>query len=137
MQRAFKYRGKLDKLAWEQGDAKVNYIFLGDMEIMGMNHPFDRGINAETELRKWDEEECKNYNMRRLAKSHELTYKSCNGKQEGNYDHVYAAEHLEFTKFGTAEVDVRGWISESEDKQKEWRDKYSPHSLLYFEVHRA
>ena len=137
MQRAFKYRGKLDKLAWEQGDAKVNYIFLGDMEIMGMNHPFDRGINAETELRKWDEEECKNYNMRRLAKSHELTYKSCNGKQEGNYDHVYAAEHLEFTKFGTAEVDVRGWISESEDKQKEWREKYSPHSLMYFEVHRA
>jgi len=137
MQRAFKYRSKLDKLAWEQGDAKVNYIFLGDMEIMGMNHPFDKGIDAKTELRKWDEEECRKYNMRRLRKSHDLTYRSCDGKQEGDYDHVYVAEHLKFTKFGDSEVDVRGWNLEPENIQKEWREKYSPHSLLYFEVHRV
>ncbi len=137
MQRAFKYRGRLDKLAWEQGDAKVNYIFLGDLEIMGMDHPYDKGIDAETELRKWDDEECKKYNMRRLMKSQGLTYKSCDGSLEGDYDHVYAAEHLKFTKFGDTEVDVRGWITEPEDKQKEWREKYSPHSLLYFEVHKV
>jgi hypothetical protein len=137
MQRAFKYRSKLDKLAWEQGDAKVNYIFLGDMEIMGMNHPFDRGIDAETELRKWDEEECKMYNMRRLLKSHDLTYLSCDGEEQGDYDHVYVAEHLKFTKFDNSEVDVRGWNLEPPDKQKEWREKFSPHSLLYFEVHKV
>jgi hypothetical protein len=137
MQRAFKYRSKLDKLAWEQGDAKVNYIFLGDMEIMGMEHPFDKSIDAATELRKWDDEECKKYNMRRLMKSHELTFKSCDGIQKGDYDHVYAAEHLKFTKYGKSEVDVRGWISEPEAKQKEWREMYSPHSLLYFEVHKV
>ena len=137
MQRAFKYRSRLDKLAWEQGDAKVNYIFLGDLEIMGMDHPYDKSIDAETELRKWDDEECKKYNMRRLMKSQGLTYMSCDGSQEGDYDHVYAAEHLKFTKFGDSEVDVRGWITEPEDKQKEWREKYSPHSLLYFEVHKA
>jgi hypothetical protein len=135
MQRAFKYRSKLDRLAWEQGDAKVNYIFLGDMEIMGMNHPFDKSIDAETELKKWDEEECKKYNMRRLLKSHDLTYRSCDGEQEGDYDHVFVAEHLSFTKFRDSEVDVRGWNLEPEDKQKDWREKYSPHSLLYFEVH--
>ncbi|MFW9975917.1 MAG: hypothetical protein ACFFDQ_11650, partial [Candidatus Thorarchaeota archaeon] len=112
MLRAFKYRGRLDKLAWEQGDAKVNYIFLGDLQTMGMNHPYGRSIDAEIELQKWDDEECKKYNMRRLEKSHPLTYKSCNGTQEGDYDHVYVAEHLNFTKFRDAEVDVRGWITE-------------------------
>jgi hypothetical protein len=137
MQRAFKYRSRLDKLAWEQGDAKVNYIFLGDMEIMGMNHPFGKSIDAETELKKWDDEECKKYNMRRLMKTHGLTFRACNGSYEGDYDQVYVAEHLKFTKFGDADVDVRGWITEPEDKQKEWREKYSPHSLLYFEVHKA
>lgn len=137
MLRAFKYRGRLDKLAWEQGDAKVNYIFLGDLETMGMKHPYERDIDAETELRKWDDEECKKYNMRRLKKSHHLTYRSCDGKQEGDFDHVYVAEHLNFTKFGNAEVDVRGWITEPEGVQKEWREKYSPHSLLYFEVHKV
>lgn len=137
MQRAFKYRGRLDKLAWEQGDVKVNYIFLGDLNIMGMDHPFDKSIDARTELRKWDDEECKKFNMRRLMKSYELTYKSCDGSVVGDYDHVYAAEHLKFTKFDDSEVDVRGWVSEPEDKQKEWREKYSVHSLMYFEVHKA
>jgi len=132
--RAFKYREKLDKLAWEQGDAKVNYIFLGDFEIMGMDQTYETGIDPETELRKWDEVECKKYNMRRLKKSHDLTYMSCDGNGQGDYDHVYAAEHLTFTKFGDFEVGVRGWVSEPEDKQKEWREKYSVHSLLYFEV---
>jgi exonuclease III len=136
MQRAFKYRSRLDKLAWEQGDAKVNYIFLGDMEIMGMNHPFGKSIDAETELKKWDEEECKKYNMRRLMKTHSPTFRACDGSYEGDYDQVYVAEHLKFAKSGEAEVDVRGWITEPEDKQKEWREKYSPHSLLYFEVHK-
>ncbi len=134
MQRAFKYRSRLDKLAWEQGDAKVNYIFLGDLEIMGMNHPYGKGIDPETELKKWDEEECKKYNMRRLTKSHNLTYMSCNGSHKGDYDQVYAAEHLRFTKFNDYEVDVRGWVREPEEKQKEWREKFSVHALLYFEV---
>jgi len=137
MQRAFKYRERLDKLAWEIGDPKVNYIFLGDLETMGMNHPYGKSVDAYTEIRKWDDEECKKYNMRRLLKSHDITYRSCNGTEEGNYDHVYVAEHLKFTKFNDAEVDVRGWITEPEEKQTEWREKYSPHSLLYFEVHRA
>jgi hypothetical protein len=134
MQRAFKYRGKLDKLAWDQGDAKVNYIFLGDFEVMGMNYPFDKNIDAETELRKWDDDECEKYNMRRLMKTHKPTYRSCDDSIEGDYDQVYAAEHLKFTKFKDAEIDVRGWNSEFPEKQKEWREKYSPHSLLYFEV---
>ena len=134
MQRAFKYRERLDKLAWEKGDAKVNYIFLGDLEIMGMKHPYEKGIDPETELRKWDDEDCHKYNMRRLTKNHDLTYMSCDGSQKGDYDQVYAAEHLKFTKFGDSEVDVRGWVTEPEDKQKEWREKYSVHSLLYFEI---
>jgi hypothetical protein len=134
MQRAFKYREKLNKLAWEMGDAKVNYIFLGDLETMGMEHSYGKDIDAETEVRKWDEDECKKYNMKRLKKTHDLTYMSCDGTEQGDYDHVYAAEHLDFTKFGESEVDVRGWVSEPPEKQKEWREKYSVHSLLYFEV---
>lgn len=134
MLRAFKYREKLDKLAWDQGDAKVNYIFLGDLEVMGMNYLFDKSIDSETELRKWDDEECKKYNMRRLGKTYTPTYRSCDGSIEGDYDQVYAAEHLKFTNFNDAEIDVRGWITEPLEKQKEWREKYSPHSLLYFEV---
>ena len=102
-----------------------------------MKHPIGTGIDTETELRKWDEEECKKFNMRRFLKSRNLTYRSCDGKQEDDYDHVFVAEHLKLTKFRDSEVDARDWNSEPEEKQKEWWEKYSPHSLLYFEVHKV
>ncbi|MGQ4911102.1 MAG: hypothetical protein ACP6KW_02950 [Candidatus Thorarchaeota archaeon] len=134
IQRAFKYRGRLDKLAWEKGEAKVNYIFLGNFQIMGMEPLYNNGLDPEAELQKWDKVDCKKYNMRRLSKTHNLTFMSCDGSTRGDYDQVYAAEHLHFRKFGESEVDVRGWVTEPEDRQKEWCEEYSPHALLYFEV---
>lgn len=45
------------------------------------------------------------------------------------------AEHIEFTNFGTSEVDVRGWPKlETEAEQTEWIQTHSDHGLLYLEV---
>ncbi|MFX1369650.1 MAG: endonuclease/exonuclease/phosphatase family protein [Promethearchaeota archaeon] len=137
LERAFKFRKALEKLAWEVGDPKANYIFLGNLNIMGMKYPFSKGIEPSMEIQKWDEEATKNYNMRRLTKTHNVTFVSPDGSFEGDLDHVYAADHLSFKKFDGAEIDVRGWVAEPKEKQKGWRDRFSDHALLYFEVEKV
>lgn len=50
--RAIRFRRILDEEAG--GKFKSNYIFLGDLNIMGMEYPYDRDITADTELRRTD-----------------------------------------------------------------------------------
>lgn len=142
LERAFEFRRTLDKS--EGGDGKARYLFLGDLNTMGMTYPFDRSIKAEIELQKWDRYAARaKIAMRRLAKSHDATW--FNGSKSSlppsNLDHVYASTNLAFKAFarsdGTqAQVAVRGWAEETTDAKKDaWIGKYSDHSLLYFEVH--
>jgi hypothetical protein len=82
--------------------------------------------------------------MRRLGKTHDASW--FNGSQSSlapaNLDHVYASGNLEFRRFrrpggGTAEVAVRGWVDDATVAGKdEWIERYSDHSLLYFEIRR-
>jgi len=112
---------------------------------MGLTYPYDKDIDAETELCKWDERASRYYGMHRLRKTHNQT---CNGGstssfEPANLDHVYAAKHLAFKLFKNAnnedvEVDLGGWVNEpSVVAQDIWIAKYSDHSLLYFEVERV
>lgn len=141
--RAFDFRQVLDSASGGQG--KSRYLFLGDLNTMGMEYPFDRNIRPELELQKWDKYAAKvKIGMRRLPKSHAATFfnGSTSSLPPSNLDHVYASTNLKFKKFGTSadgeaiEVAVRGWVNEPTDAKKdEWIGKFSDHSLLYFEVH--
>ncbi|MDP3083756.1 MAG: endonuclease/exonuclease/phosphatase family protein [Rubrivivax sp.] len=142
LERAFDFRRALDKSAGGRG--KARYLFVGDLNTMGMDYPFDRSIEADIELKK-----CDRYarrvavGMRRLVKTHDLTWS--NGSRSrippSNLDHVYASTNLKFRTFtrpdgAAAEVAVRGWVNEADAaKQDAWIARYSDHSMLYFELH--
>lgn len=141
-ERALEFRRTLDKAAG--GAGKARYMFLGDLNTMGMKYPFDRSIDAAVELKKLDQYAARaSIGMQRLAKTHDVTW--YNGSKSSiapsNLDHVFATTNLKFRTFpragGTsANVAVRGWVDEPTDAKKDaWIARYSDHSLLYFEVH--
>lgn len=143
LERAFEFRKVLDKAAG--GAGKARYLFLGDLNTMGLEYPFDRDIEAALELKKWDRYAArKSIGMRRLAKTHDASW--FNGSRSSlppsNLDHVYASDNLGFRSFrrpggGKAEVALRGWVDEPTVAGKDaWIGRYSDHSLLYFEVQR-
>ena len=131
--RAIKFRKVLEKaLGANQG----NYLFLGDLNTMGMKYPFQKSIAATVELQKLDQQ-AKKAKMRRLPKDEPATWN--NGSQStippSDLDHIVAADHLKFRSFGNAEVTVRGWPKEPTSSTKDqWIREYSDHGLLYFEV---
>jgi hypothetical protein len=135
--RACDFRKTLDKVPAANGQA--NYLFLGDLNTMGLNYPFNKDIDAEFELKKLDRR-AKLRKMRRLTKDELYTWN--NGSQSSmppsNLDHVVAAEHLQFRQFSGADVTVLGWPKEpTAAKQDAWIDKFSDHGLLYFEVQKV
>ena len=140
--RAIKFRKTLDKAT----GGNANYIFLGDLNTMGLGYPYDKSIDAAIELKRWDSRASKYYDMRRLVKSHDVTWSNGSGSSipDSNLDHVYASKHLTFKQFtrpsdgGSADVDVRGWVNQASalDKDK-WIQGYSDHCLLYFEVQKV
>jgi exonuclease III len=138
--RAFDFRQALDKAA---PDGRAKYLFLGDLNTMGLDYPFGQAIDAATELRKWDRYAArKKVRMRRLAKTRPHTWSNGSASKMGpsDLDHVYATEEVSLAGFarpdGTlAEVDVRGWASlPPGPAQDSWIAEYSDHSLLYLEV---
>lgn len=145
LHRAVKFRHILDKAYG--GKHTANYLFLGDLNTMGMDYPFDRDIFSETELRKWDTWASRYYGMRRLEKSYDKTWNggSSSSIESSDLDHVFAAKHLKFKQFKfkkdnniDVDVDVRGWIDkQTVQSQDNWIKKHSDHSLLYFEVQKV
>lgn len=139
--RAIKFRKTLDRAA----GGKAHYLFLGDLNTMGLNYPYQKDIDVATELKKWDARAAQYYAMRRLAKTHDATWSNGSGSSipDSNLDHVYAANHLKFKLFlrpdgAKAEVDVRGWTNQPTAAAKDkWIKDFSDHSLLYLEVERV
>ena len=140
--RAFEFRRVLDKSAGGKG--KARYVFLGDLNTMGLAYPFNRSISADLELQKADKYAArKSIGMRRLVKTHTTTWSNGSGSTipPSNLDHVFASTNLKFKSFkgvsgSPAEVAVRGWVSQATPAaQDTWISQFSDHSLLYFEVH--
>lgn len=137
-QRAFDFRKTLDKAAG--GAGKANFLFLGDLNTMGMKYPFQRKIDAPLEIQKLDADAQK-VKMRRLVKTcpHTWSNGSKSKIKPSDLDHVIAASHLKFKKFPAgAEVDCRGWtqLSQVADQDK-WIKEHSDHALLYLEVQKV
>jgi exonuclease III len=132
--RAVEFRKTLDKGA---AGGQANYIFLGDLNTMGMKYPFQKSIEATVELQKLDAD-AKKKKMRRLGKTNPATWWNGPGTSiaPSDLDHVVVSDHLKFKTFaGNAEVDVRGWASLATDAEKKtWIKDYSDHSLLFFQV---
>lgn len=137
--RACRFRSVLDK--GPGGDGRANYIFLGDLNTMGMQYRYvpDRDIRQADELRKLAEEASR-HRMRLLTKDAPFTWSNGSGSKTppSNLDHVIAAEHLKFRLFDGHEVTVRGWPKETTAAKRDaWIRRYSDHGLLYLEVQRA
>ncbi|HZL94528.1 MAG TPA: hypothetical protein VFB99_12810 [Vicinamibacterales bacterium] len=114
LERAFEFRKVLDNSAG--GDGKARYVFLGDLNTMGLKYPFSKSIDAGLELKKADKYAARTkINIRRLAKTHDVTWSNGSGGSipPSNLDHVFASTNLKFRTFkradGTdANVAVRG-----------------------------
>jgi exonuclease III len=134
--RAFSFKAVLDKAAGGQ----ANYMFLGDLNLMGMDfqHGKQAGriqrveVTAELEVSRLAYAGAA-ARMRVLPKTRTATWRS--QSMTSDLDWVVAAEHLQFRRFaGGKEVDVRGWPALPEDAQMQWTRDFSDHGLLYFEV---
>jgi endonuclease/exonuclease/phosphatase family metal-dependent hydrolase len=134
--RACKFRRTLDKVPAANGQA--NYLFLGDLNTMGMRYQFVKGRNIPSadELNKLAAQ-AKRVRMRILGKDEPHTWSngSTSKTPPSDLDHVIAADHLKFRKFGAMEVTVRGWPKEpTTAKQDAWIKQYSDHGFLFLEV---
>ena len=139
LHRATKFRKVLDTLAGGKG--KAHYIFLGDLNTMGLEYPYDRDIKPELELKRTDTRASQYWGMRRLSKTSPVTWTGGSGSSlpDSNLDHVYASKNLKFKKFTDkdgkdTDVLVTGWVDHDGEDRDRWRDEYSDHSMLYFEV---
>lgn len=133
--RAIQFRKILNKS--EQSANGANYLFMGDLNTMGMYYPYDSSINVDVELKRNDNLASRYYGMKRLTKSHPYTY--CNGSTsslpKSDLDHVYASKHLKFRKFAESDVQVAGWVDTNSDAElDQWIKEYSDHSLMYLEI---
>jgi endonuclease/exonuclease/phosphatase family metal-dependent hydrolase len=123
--------------------AEPNFIFLGDLNTMGLEYdfaqpggpgtPIDRDrASAEHEIARLSYEGGK-VGMRVLTKTRDATWRSLS--DESNLDHVVAADHLQFRQFSGRDVAVRGWPElGSEKEQRDWIEGFSDHELLFFVV---
>jgi endonuclease/exonuclease/phosphatase family metal-dependent hydrolase len=136
LSRAFEFAKVLDR---QSETGRANYVFLGDLNIMGMQYRFvrDRDIQATAELLKL-QRTAPRRRMRLLGKDEEFTWWGGGTLAASNLDFVIARDHLEFTPFGDAEVSVRGWPKlATEEERLDWVRRFSDHALLYFEVQRV
>jgi endonuclease/exonuclease/phosphatase family metal-dependent hydrolase len=139
LERALDFRRTLQKSATDPTEP-VNYLFLGDLNTMGMKYHFKaHNILADVELQKVAAI-AKKRQMRTLTKNKPHTWSngSTSRLKPANLDHVVAADHLKFKQFDGADVRVLGWPEESTpEAQDAWIKRFSDHGILYFEVQRA
>lgn len=134
-QRAYKFKRFLDKVSKNAGKGPANFIFLGDLNTMGMEYPYDRDISVEFELKRLDGRAARS-DMFRLKKTHPFTWWNGPGSYpKSNLDHAVASKHMKFKKFGAAEIDVRGWVEEqTEADQVKWINTFSDHAMVFFQI---
>jgi hypothetical protein len=138
--RAFGFKEYLDKRI----DGRANFLFLGDLNAMGLDYVFGKEqppgtkllhdrVSAEQEIERLAFEAAKR-KMRVLSKTAANTWGKASGDRS-NLDHVVASDQLHFKSFGGKEVEVRGWPQlGSAAEQGKWIQEFSDHGLLYFEV---
>jgi len=141
---AFNLKKALDDISGGKG----NFIFMGDLNTMGIDDPvpYSKKMDLASEdeiarIASW----AKRRNMVLLSKektiignsAKEVTwYNGSSGYVPTNLDHVVASEHLQIRSQGNDafEISVLGWPKLAQSDWNSWFDQYSDHALLYFEV---
>jgi exonuclease III len=139
IERAFKFKEHLD----ETSQGKANFMFMGDLNVMGLDYVYGKDgssllhdrVSAEDELAAVAYRAGK-VDMRVLSKTVDFTWHG-DRNMRGNLDHVVASDQIEFEQVGGKEVEVRGWPQRPDAEQEDWVEKFSDHALLYFEVSKA
>lgn len=141
---AFNLKKKLDQVS----GGSANFIFLGDLNTMGVDDPVPYSkkmdLPAEEEVDRiadWAEKR----DMVLLSKEKTLIdgeykevtwYNGSSGYVPANLDQVVASEHLQIRSQGNGpfKVNVLGWPKLAKSQWSNWFSRYSDHALLYFEV---
>lgn len=144
LEHAFNLKKALDKAAGNPS----NFIFLGDLNTMGVDDPVPyykrMDLTSEEELARigwW----AKKRGMALLSKepteidgvSGEITwYNGSSGYRPSNLDHVVASDHLRIRSPGNGpyHVAVLGWPRLPRESWNNWFSSYSDHAMLCFEV---
>ncbi len=135
--RALEFKKVLDAAAKKGGSNELaNYLFLGDLNTMGMKYPYQKDISGVLEITHLQKRTAR-FKMKPLTKSHPETWS--NGSKssipDSNLDHVVAADHLTFKNFSGSEVQLIGWPEKTTPTEKDkWISEYSDHAILYLEV---
>jgi len=141
---AYKLKKALDKAS---GD-NANFVFLGDLNTMGIDDPVPYSkrmdLTPEEEVARiaaW----AKRRDMLLLSKEtttiegieKEVTwYNGSSGYSPTNLDHVVASDHLQIRSQGNGpfNVTVLGWPKLAQSEWNNWFSQYSDHAMLYFEI---
>ena len=141
---AFNLKKKLDRITANP----ANFIFLGDLNTMGINDPapYSKSLDFSAKeevnrLRKWSSRR----NMVLMNKEttsingidKEVTwYNGSKYYTPSNLDQVVASKQMDIRGQGNnpSIISVLGWTKLPENQWKTWLDKYSDHAMLYFEV---
>ena len=135
--KAVKFQSTLNKAV----TGTAHYMFLGDLNTMGMTYSYARkeDVEFENEMKRL-KGHAKRRGMRILNKDEDFTWWNGPGTSlpKSNLDHVVASNHLQFKQFNGADVRVDGWPKESTDtKAGQWIGKFSDHGLMVFEVQKV
>lgn len=141
MSRCFKLKRAIHQVGKDELDQEGKFIFLGDLNTMGLDYPYKKGIDSTFEIKRLDGRAARN-RMYRLKKTSEGTYYpgSTSSLEIGNLDHVVATKNIRFKTFKNnleedCDVLVGGWVDQNTSVLKDqWRKDFSDHAYLYFEV---
>jgi Endonuclease/Exonuclease/phosphatase family len=141
---AFEHAFNLKKALDKATDKPANFLFMGDLNTMGIDDPVPwstvMNVSSSNEIERL-EDWCTKREMLLQSKSEQTTW--WNGSDDPKYaptdlDHVVASEHMDIRRPGAGEksgVSVIGWQQLSDDAAlKKWLVEYSDHNLLFFEV---
>lgn len=141
---AFNLKKALDEV---QGNPS-NYVFLGDLNTMGIDDPVPYSkildFSAEDEIDRIAEWS-KKRKMMLLKKettnidgqSKEVTwYNGSSNYKPTNLDHVIASEHMDVRSQQSVKntASLFGWPKLNRSQWNSWFSQYSDHAMLYFEI---
>lgn len=130
---AFRLKRALDRVPQTGGSAK--FLFMGDLNTMGMEYPYGESVDAANEMRRLSGRAGRK-KMKVLTKDDDRTW--TNGR--GNFsdlDHVVASKSIRFQDWNGHSVRVVGWnkLDAGSSEFRTFVNRISDHCALYCEVH--
>lgn len=135
--KVFNLKKKLNKAAQSIIGGPANFVVVGDMNTMGMDYEGKQHDIPQSEEIRIVTRRFKRRKLRALSKSNPFTFNNGSDSKlpRSNLDHVFAANHMEFTKPGGSEVKVGGWAElATEAEEDEWIELFSDHAPLSFTI---